>query len=58
MQQLQAQEIDQRIDTFLTKKHQQFPELGLRPNEREHKAPVVSKLFENLIAGIKWEFGR
>lgn len=59
MQQVSSQELDRRINTFLTKKHQEFPELELRPQEADRKvAPSVADMFADLIAGAKWEFGR
>lgn len=59
MQQVSSQELDRRINTFLTKKHQEFPELKLRPQESEYKvAPSAAEMFADLIAGAKWEFGR
>lgn len=35
MQQLDAQQLDDRIDAFLSRKHQQFPRLRLRDTKRQ-----------------------
>lgn len=37
MNEMTSQELHQRIDSFMSKKHQQFPELALRGEEREPK---------------------
>lgn len=59
MQQLSSDELNRRIDTFLTKKHEEFPELKLRRKESKHKKSYsVSEVFTELVAGFKWEFGR
>lgn len=59
MQPMDSQELDSRINTFLMRKHEEFPELKLRRKEPKHrKAWGVSELFSDLIAGAKWEFGR
>lgn len=58
MQDIDSKELDRRIETFLTMKHQEFPELGLRPQEPEEKVHTASEVFADLVAGMNWEFGR
>lgn len=59
MQQLSSEEVNHRIDTFLAKKHEEFPELKLRPQApKQKKVHTLSEVFAELVAGFKWEFGR
>jgi len=59
MQQMNSQELDRRINAFLSKKHEQYPELALRPQEpKQKKVHTASEVFAELVAGFKWEFGR
>ena len=46
--QMSTQELNDRIDSFITKKHHQFPELALRSVKREESR--MSQLLE-LFAG-------
>ena len=58
MQHMSSQELDRRINTFLERKHEEFPELKLRPQApKQPKVTLVEALTE-LAAGFKWEFGR
>lgn len=55
---MSSQELDRRINTFLERKHEEFPELKLRPQApKQPKVTLVEALTE-LAAGFKWEFGR
>ncbi len=59
MQTVSSQQLDQRINAFMSRKHEQYPELKLRPKaKKESKHFTVHEAFSDLVAGIKWEFGR
>lgn len=53
-------ELDMRIDSFLTRKHQEYPELALRDTDKinepvEHV--IVEKFFHSLTS-IKFQLSR
>lgn len=59
MQPMTSQELNRRIDTFLAKKHEEYPELRLRPQAiKKEKSVTASIVVSELLAGFKWEFGR
>ena len=59
MQSLSSQQLDRRINTFLARKHEEFPELKLRPEaKKQRKTHSFSDMVADFIAGAKWEFGR
>lgn len=37
MERMSEEELNMRIKTFITKKHQQFPRLGLVREEKQHR---------------------
>lgn len=59
MQSISSEELDRRINTFLNRKHQEYPELKLRTEApKQKKEHSVTEVFADLVAGFKWEFGR
>lgn len=59
MQTVSSQQLDQRINAFMSRKHEQYPELKLRPAaKKEPKHFNALEAFSELVAGIKWELGR
>ena len=47
------EQLNRRIDTFLTKKHQEFPELSLRGDERVPETVgfiVVDKIIDSITS--------
>lgn len=59
MQELNAQELNMRIESFLTKKHQQFPELALRgAKETDTTRHTITDAFQTLVAGVKFQLNR
>lgn len=56
---MDSQELERRIDNFLTKKQQKYPELKLRSDASESNTRVsFSETFANLAAGFKLNFSR
>jgi len=59
MRELSDQELDMRIESFLKRKHEQFPELRIRPEKSEKTAPdSLVDTFLDLAAGIKLQLTR
>ena len=59
MQTLSSQQLDNRINSFIDRKNEQYPELKLRPTAK--KAPkhyTALEVFSEVVAGIKLEFWR
>lgn len=59
MRELSDQELDMRIESFLKRKHEQFPELRIRPEKNKKTAPdSLVDTFLDLAAGIKLQLTR
>lgn len=59
METLSSQQLNRRINTFMDRKNEQYPELKLRPAaKKQPKHYTAMEVFSEVVAGIKWEFGR
>lgn len=59
MHTVSSQQLDRRINDFMSRKHEQYPELKLRPYAtKEAKHFNAFEAFSEIVAGIKWELGR
>ncbi len=55
MQQLNDEQINERIESFISKKHQQYPELALRGTEKrsESLASVIADKISEVIQHVR-----
>lgn len=53
-------ELDMRIDSFLTRKHQEYPELALRDTDKinEPVERVIVEKFFHSLTNIKFQLSR
>ncbi|MNL26646.1 hypothetical protein D3C87_1481810 [compost metagenome] len=53
-------ELDMRIDSFLTRKHQEYPELALRDTDKinEPVERVIAEKFFHSLTSIKFQLSR
>jgi hypothetical protein len=59
MKEMDSQELDRRIDNFLTKKQQEYPELKLRSSASQSNVRTsISETLMSLATGLKLNFSR